>query len=73
MVGNFHKGFVFTFFTSPEPFAKIKSMLSTSSMSKPCFNPAYSNYLVVLTPTEACQQVCLWQLSLKPSRNRSAA
>ena len=25
-------------------------------------------YLAVLTPTEACQRVCLWQLSRKPSR-----
>ena len=26
-----------------------------------------SNCLAVLTPTEACLQVCLWRLSLKPS------
>ena len=44
MVGNFREGFIFTFLASQEPFVKIK-----------IFNLATSNYLSVLTATEACQ------------------
>ena len=44
MVGNFCEGFIFAFFVSQEPFAKIKTvkfLLSTCKASEPCFNPAY--------------------------------
>ena len=80
MVGNFREEFIFTFFTSQEPFTKIKTAkfsLSTCKASKLRFNPAYfklSTNLAVLTPIEACHThthayvVCLWQLSVKTSR-----
>ena len=54
MVGNFREGFIFAFFASQEPFAKIKIakfMLSTCKASEPRFNLATSNYLSVLTAT----------------------
>ena len=44
MVGNFHEGFIFVFFTNQEPFVKIKTtkfLLSTCKVSELCFNPAY--------------------------------
>ena len=56
--GNFREGFIFTFFASQEPFAKIKTakfLLSTCTTSELRFNLAPSNYLSVLTATEACQ------------------
>ena len=71
MVGNFREGFIFTFFVSQEPFAKIKTakfLLSTCTTSELRFNLAPSNYLSILTATEACQWVCLRRLSLKSSR-----
>ena len=48
MVGNFGEGFIFAFFASQEPFAKIKTakfLLSTCKASEPRFNLATSNYL----------------------------
>ena len=48
MVGNFCEGFIFVFFASQEPFAKIKTtkfLLSTCKASEPHFNLATPNYL----------------------------
>ena len=47
MVGNFREIFIFVFFTSQEPFAKIKTpkiktakiLLPKCKANKPCFNP----------------------------------
>ena len=55
MVSNVRKEFIFVFFVSQEPFAKIKAtkiLLSMCEVNEPCFNPWRTN-------TEACQQVCL--------------
>ena len=44
MVCNFREGFIFVFFASQEPFAKIKTtkfLLSTCKASEPRFNLAY--------------------------------
>ena len=41
IVGNFHEGFIFTFFVSLEPFAKIKTekfVLPTRKASELCFS-----------------------------------
>ena len=42
MVGNFHEVFIFAFFTSQEPFMKIKTakiLLPMCKVNKPHFNP----------------------------------
>ena len=44
IVGNIREGFIFAFFASQEPFAKIKTekfLLATCKASDPRFNPAY--------------------------------
>ena len=56
MVGNFREGFIFAFFTSQEPFAKIKTakfLLPTYNASEPRFSLAY------------------FKLSIHPTCNRS--
>ena len=54
MVGNFCKGFIFAFFASQEPFAKIKTVkisLSTCEVNEPRFNPR-PTYTIDYRPTE---------------------
>ena len=71
IVGNFREGFIFAFFASQELFAKIKTakfLLSTCKRANRVSIRPTSNYLSILTATEACQRVCLRRLSLKPSR-----
>ena len=56
-------------FASQEPFPKIKDAKLFMSHAKWANHVSIrSSYLAVLTPSEACQWVCLWRLSLKPSR-----
>ena len=65
MVGNFCEVFIFAFFASQEPFAKIKTakiLLPTCKANEPRFNPWPTS---IQQPTKACQRVCLWRLSLK--------
>ena len=60
MVGNFHEGFIFAFFTSQEPFTKIKTAKFCCPHAKRVNHISIqptSNYLAVLTPTEAFQSV----------------
>ena len=59
MVGNFREVFIFAFFASQEPFAKIKTakiLLPTCKANEPRFNPWPSS---IQQPTKACQRVCL--------------
>ena len=59
-------------------FSRVKSHLRKLKLRKFCWPRAKrvyhvsilstSNYLAVLTPTKARHRVCLWRLSLKPSR-----
>ena len=56
MVGNFREGFIFAFFTSQEPFVKIKTtkfLLPTYNASELLFSLAY------------------FKLSIHPTCNRS--
>ena len=62
MVGNFREGFIFVFFASQEPFAKIKPRKFHCPRAK------WTNHISIQPPTEACQRVYLWRLSLKLSR-----
>ena len=61
LIPYFCEGFIFAFFASQEPFAKLKPQ----NFCCPCAKRANSvsirttsNYLTILTPTEACEQVC---------------
>jgi len=68
MVGNFREVFIFTFFASQEPLAKIKTakiLLPMCKANKPRFSPRPTS---IQQPTKACQWVCLWRLSLKLSK-----
>ena len=59
MVGNFREVFIFMFFASREPFAKIKTakiLLPTCKANEPRFNPWPTS---MQPPTKACQRVCL--------------
>ena len=64
MVGNFREVFIFAFFVSQEPFAKIKTakiktakiLLPTCKANELRFNPWPSS---IQQPTKACQRVCL--------------
>ena len=56
MVGNFHEGFIFVFFTSQEPFAKIKTAkisLSTCEVNEPHFNTAANRSVSASVPLTA--------------------
>ena len=64
MVGNFREVFIFAFFVSQKPFAKIKTakiLLPTCKANEPHFNPWPTS---IQQPTKACQRVWLWRLSL---------
>ena len=63
MVGHFCEVFIFVFFASQEPFAKI--LLPTCKANKPLFNPWPTS---IQQPTKACQRVCFWRQSLKLSK-----
>ena len=68
MVGNFREVFIFAFFASQEPFAKIKTakiLLPKCKTNEPRFNPWPTS---IQQPTKACQQVCLSLQSLKLSK-----
>ena len=68
MVGNFRKGFIFEFFTSQEPFAKIKTAKNFFCPRAKWANRfsiwPTSNYLAVPTPIEPSQRPYPWRLSL---------
>ena len=56
MVGNFREGFIFVFFASQEPFAKIKTTkisLSTCEVNEPHFNTAANRSMSASVPLTA--------------------
>ena len=60
-VGNFYKGFIFTFFASQEPFMEIKTskiLLSTWKADKPHFNPFYLELFCTCIPANTCVSEC---------------
>ena len=64
LYGNFREGFIFAYFMSQEPFAKIKTakfLLSTCKVSESHFNLAYFSH-----PNS--NRSLLASVSLKPSR-----
>ena len=69
MVGNFREVFIFAFFASQEPFAKIKTakiLLPMCKVNEPHFNPWPSYFYTAAY--KSVSAMCLWWLSLKLSK-----